>query len=150
MRADFFGKCAAVPGLARRMSERDVLVPPMTEGELRDSMIKPADLVGLQFEKGLVDAILDDLGKEPGSLPLLQHTLLELFNGRHGRWLTTDRYNGIGRVRGAIAVAGRAHLRAADARPADRRPTGPPPADPARRGHGGHPASRRPLGANRQ
>jgi hypothetical protein len=102
MRADFFGKCAALPGLARRMSERDVLVPPMTESELRDSMIKPADLVGLQFEKGLVDAILDDLGNEPGSLPLLQHTLLELFNGRHGRWLTTDRYNAIGRVKGAI------------------------------------------------
>ena len=103
MRADFFGKCAAVPGLARRMSERDVLVPPMTEGELRDSMVKPADLVGLQFEKGLIPAILDDLGNEPGLLPLLQHTLLELFNGRHGRWLTSDRYNAIGRVKGAIA-----------------------------------------------
>jgi hypothetical protein len=103
MRADFFGKCAAVPGLARRMSERDVLVPPMTEGELRESMVKPADLVGLQFEKGLVDAILDDLGNEPGSLPLLQHTLLELFNGRNGRWLTNDRYYAIGRVKGAIA-----------------------------------------------
>ena len=103
MRADFFGKCAAIPGLAARLSERDVLVPPMDEAELRRAMLLPAEKVGLQFEKGLVDTILVDLGDEPGSLPLLQHTLLELFEGRRGRWLTTDRYQAIGRVQGAIA-----------------------------------------------
>ena len=103
MRADFFGKCAAIPGLARRMAERDVLVPPMTETELRESIEKPADLVGLEFEKGLVRTILEEVGDEPGSLPLLQHTLLELYDGRSGRWLTTDRYDAIGRVKHAIA-----------------------------------------------
>ena len=103
MRADFFGKCAAIPGLAARMSARDVLVPPMDETELRQAMILPAEKVGLQFEKGLVDTIMADLGNEPGSLPLLQHTLLELFDGRRGRWLTIDRYVAIGRVKGAIA-----------------------------------------------
>jgi WD40 repeat protein len=103
MRADFFGKCAAIPGLASRLSERDVLVPPMEPDELRRAMIMPAERVGLQFEKGLVDTILADLGTEPGTLPLLQHTLLELFDGRRGRWLTTDRYRAIGGVKGAIA-----------------------------------------------
>ena len=103
MRADFFGKCAAIPGLAARLSERDVLVAPMDETELRAAMIQPAEKVGLQFEKGLVDTILEDLGDEPGSLPLLQHTLLELFDGRRGRWLTIDRYRAIGGVKGAIA-----------------------------------------------
>jgi hypothetical protein len=103
MRADFFGKCAAVPGLAARLSERDVLVAPMEEPELRRAMVQPAEKVGLQFEKGLVDTIIEDLRGEPGSLPLLQHALLELFEGRRGRWLTIDRYREIGGVRGAIA-----------------------------------------------
>ncbi len=103
MRADFFGKCAAIPTLAARLGERDVLVPPMDETELRRAIDEPAELVGLQFEKGLVDRIVDDLGTEPGALPLLQHTLLELFDGRRDRWLTIDRYGAIGGVRGAIA-----------------------------------------------
>jgi WD40 repeat protein len=103
MRADFFGKCAAIPGLAARLSERDVLVAPMVPEELRQAMILPAEKVGLQFEKGLVDTILADVGTEPGSLPLLQHTLLELFEGRRGRWLTIDHYRAIGGVKGAIA-----------------------------------------------
>ena len=64
--------------LAARLAERDVLVPPMEEEELRRSMLEPAEKAGLQYEKGLVDTILDELGSEPGSLPLLEHTLLEL------------------------------------------------------------------------
>jgi len=103
MRADFFGKCAIIPGLAARLADRDVLVPPMEHDELRRAMVSPAERVGLQFEKGLVETILADLGTEPGALPLLQHTLFELFVGRRERWLTVDRYHAIGGVRGAIA-----------------------------------------------
>ena len=103
MRADFFGRCATIPGLAARLAERDVLVPPMEPEELRRAMLAPAELVGLQFEKGLVDTILTDLSDQPGALPLLQHTLFELFEGRRDRWLTIERYRAIGGVRGAIA-----------------------------------------------
>lgn len=103
MRADFVGRCGALPGLAARLAERLLLVPPLEPDELRRAIELPAARVGLEFEKGLVDTILEDLGHEPGSLPLLQHTLLELFEGRRGRWLTVDRYRAIGRVRGAIA-----------------------------------------------
>ena len=103
IRADFVGKAAGIPTLADRLSERDVLVSPMDTEDLRRAMVLPAERVGLQFEKGLVDTIISDLGDEPGTLPLLQHTLLELFDGRRGRWLTIDRYHDIGGVRGAIA-----------------------------------------------
>jgi formylglycine-generating enzyme required for sulfatase activity/energy-coupling factor transporter ATP-binding protein EcfA2 len=103
MRADFFGKCAAYPELAVRLAERDVLVGPMSEEELQRAMEGPAQAVGLHYEKGLVDAILDDLGDEPGTLPLLQHTLLELWERRRGGWLTTDAYREIGGVKGALA-----------------------------------------------
>ncbi|MBN1810433.1 MAG: hypothetical protein JXA14_01200, partial [Anaerolineae bacterium] len=103
MRADFFGKCAAYPDLAARLAERDVLVGPMSEEELRRAMEGPAEAVNLHYEKGLVETILDDLGDEPGTLPLLQHTLLELWERRRGGWLTADAYHEIGGVRGALA-----------------------------------------------
>jgi hypothetical protein len=102
MRADFFGHCAAYPGLAARLAERDVLVGPMTREELRQAIVSPAEVVGLRYEKGLVDSILEDLGHEPGMLPLLQHTLLELWGQRRGGWLTIDTYQAIGGVKGAL------------------------------------------------
>ena len=103
MRADFFGKCASIPALAARIADRDVLVPPLSADGIRDAITKPAERVGLELEKGLVDTILDDLGTAPGVLPLLQLTLLELWEGRRGQWLTVDRYHEIGGVQGAIA-----------------------------------------------
>jgi WD40 repeat protein len=103
MRADFFARCAAYPDLASRLAERDVLVGPMSQEELRQAMEGPARVVGLDYEKGLVDTILNDLGDEPGTLPLLQHTLLELWERRRGGWLTHDAYHAIGGVQGALA-----------------------------------------------
>jgi energy-coupling factor transporter ATP-binding protein EcfA2 len=103
MRADFLGRAAAEPGLAARLKGLE-LVGPMDAAELRRAMIAPAEKVGLRYERGLVETILDDLGDEPGSLPLLQHTLLELWERRRGGWLTTDAYHTIGGVRGALAA----------------------------------------------
>ncbi len=103
MRADFFGRAAAIPGLAPQLGERDVLVAPMERDELRRTMVEPARRVGLRFEDGLVETILAELRGEAGALPLLQHTLLELWEGRQGGRLTNERYREIGGVQGAIA-----------------------------------------------
>jgi WD40 repeat protein len=103
IRADFFGKCAHYPQLAARLSDRDVLVGPMDEEDLRRAMEGPAQAVGLNYEKGLIDIIIESLGDEPGTLPLLQHTLWELWQRRRGQWLTFDAYQEIGGVQGALA-----------------------------------------------
>lgn len=102
MRADFLGKCAVYPELAARLSERDVLVGPLSQIELRRAMEEPAKLVGLYFEKGLVETLIADAGHEPGMLPLVQHTLLELWKKRRGDWLTIEAYHQIGGVQGAL------------------------------------------------
>lgn len=103
MRADFFGMCAVYPTLAARLSERNVLVGPMQPAELRRVIEEPAHLVKLEYEKGLVDTILSDLGDAPGRLPLLQHTLWMLWQeGRRGAWLTIDKYHEISGVQGAL------------------------------------------------
>lgn len=103
LRADFYGKCAAYPDLAARFTDHQMLVSPMTEEELREAIVRPAQMVGLEFERGLPEALLHDVQAEPGALPLLQHTLLELWERREVPWLTFGAYQEIGGIRGAIA-----------------------------------------------
>jgi WD40 repeat protein len=103
LRADFYGKCAAYPDLAARFTDHQMLVSPMVEEELRQAIERPARLVGLEFESGLVEALLRDVQAEPGALPLLQHTLLELWERREGHRLTSAAYREIGNIQGAIA-----------------------------------------------
>jgi hypothetical protein len=87
----------------------DVLAPvqvnigALTPDELRESITVPARLVGLEFESGLVDRILTDVGSEPGRLPLVEFALTEIWQRREGRRLTNQAYNEIGGVTGALA-----------------------------------------------
>lgn len=102
MRADFYAKCAAYPDLAAALSAHQLLVGSMSDDELRDAIEKPAFLCGCELEAGLVDASLRDIEGQPGALPLLQHTLLELWEGRTGRRMTLEKYRDIGGIEGAL------------------------------------------------
>ena len=75
----------------------------MTADELRRAIEEPARRGGWEFEPGLVDLILRDVGDEPGALPLLSHALLETWQRRNGRTMTLKGYADSGGVRGAIA-----------------------------------------------
>jgi tetratricopeptide (TPR) repeat protein len=75
----------------------------MTQDELRSAIQNPAEKVGLRFEDGLVDRILEDVGQEPGALPLLEFLLSELWEKRNRGELLHEAYNAIGGVRRAIA-----------------------------------------------
>ena len=57
---------------------------------------------GPTLKPGLVDAILSDVGDEPGNLPLLEHALLQLWERRQGNTITHKAYNDIGRLSGAL------------------------------------------------
>ena len=104
LRADFYGQLI---GLSRDLSDR--MVPglvnlgPMTRAELSRAITGPARLVGLDFDSGLVERILDDLGTEPGNLPLLEFALTQLWEQRQEGLLTHDAYERIGGVEKAIA-----------------------------------------------
>ena len=104
LRADFYGQIIT---LDRRLSDRlataQVNIGALTRDELLESITRPANLVGLEFESGLVERILDDVGSEPGNLPLLEFALSGLWSKRNGRTLTNLAYNEIGGVTGALA-----------------------------------------------
>jgi len=70
---------------------------------LRQAIEEPARHLGLEFESGLVETILEDVANQPGTLPLLEHALLELWERRRGNMLTLEAYRESGGVEGAIA-----------------------------------------------
>ncbi|WP_309890828.1 TIR domain-containing protein [Archangium sp.] len=102
LRADFFERCLRSPSLRALLQDREVLLGSMGPEALRDAIIRPAQAVGAFLEKGLASAILRDVSQEPGSLPLLEHALYELWRARNGAWLTLSAYEASGGVAGAL------------------------------------------------
>ena len=70
---------------------------------LRRAIEEPARLAGLELEPGLTRRILTDVADRPGTLPLLEHLLVELWQRRRGRTLTLEAYAASGGVEGALA-----------------------------------------------
>ncbi|MGZ6315739.1 MAG: nSTAND1 domain-containing NTPase [Anaerolineales bacterium] len=109
LRADFYSHCAHYPLLREAVAAEQEYIGQMTREELRRAIEEPAKHGGWEFEPGLVEVLLDDIGAdgtgqpEPGALPLLSHALLATWERRRGRTLTLDGYRATGGVRGAIA-----------------------------------------------
>jgi WD40 repeat protein/DNA-binding SARP family transcriptional activator len=103
MRADFMGQALAYRPFADALQQAAVLLGPMNREELRSAIEKPAELQGAAFEAGLVDRLLDDVGTEPGNLPLLEFALTLLWEHQESGWLTHAVYDSIGLIDGALA-----------------------------------------------
>jgi WD40 repeat protein/transcriptional regulator with XRE-family HTH domain len=109
LRADFYAHCAQYPLLREAVAAQQEYIGQMTTAELRRAIEEPAKRGGWEFEPGLVDLLLHDIGAhdggapEPGALPLLSHALLATWERRRGRTLTLCGYHAAGGVRSAIA-----------------------------------------------
>lgn len=103
MRTDFESYMVVVPGLQNAFERAVVRVTPMDPAELREAIERPADQVGLKYESGLVSALLHDILGEPAALPLLQFTLLKLWDNRQRNLITWEAYKRLGGGRLALA-----------------------------------------------
>ncbi len=121
LRADFYTAALRHRPLADKLQDRVENLGPMTREELRDAIVKPAaQLVPpVEFDPGLVDAVLDDVEKRPGSLPLLQFALREMWGRLEKRVMTRAIYDSIGGVEGALAKRAQAIFDDATKRGAD-------------------------------
>ncbi|MEQ9000518.1 MAG: PDZ domain-containing protein [Coleofasciculus sp. B1-GNL1-01] len=104
LRADFYGYVLAYRPF------RDVLqqYPPqllsgMTREEMRQAIECPAIQLGIKLEEKLADRILDDVGEEPGNLPLMEFALTLLWSKQRRGLLTHVAYSQIGEVKQALA-----------------------------------------------
>jgi WD40 repeat protein/class 3 adenylate cyclase len=103
LRADFYAHLAQYPELRDLVAKQQEYIGPMNTEELRRAIEEPARRGHWEFEPGLVELILRDVGDEPGALPLLSHALLETWKRRAGHTLTLKGYADAGGVHGAIA-----------------------------------------------
>ena len=103
LRADFYAHCANYPRLREALAQHQEYIGTMNNEELRRAIEEPAQRGRWEFEPGLVDVLLHDVGHEPGALPLLSHALLETWQRRRNRTMTLSGYASSGGVRGAIA-----------------------------------------------
>jgi hypothetical protein len=71
LRADFYHHCAEYDRLRSALKSHQEYIGTMTQDELREAIVQPAEKNGWDFQPGLVDLILQDVGTEPGALPLL-------------------------------------------------------------------------------
>jgi WD40 repeat protein len=103
LRADFYGRALRYRPLADALQGRVENLGPMNREELQAAIRRPAENDKVSFESGLVETLLDDVESEPGSLPLLQFALREMWARQQNRKITRKSYDDIGRVEGALA-----------------------------------------------
>jgi Novel STAND NTPase 1/TIR domain len=104
MRADFLTRAAEYKPLAELLSTHQFLIGPMDCDDLRRACEEPAHRVGVTLEDGLTASILDDAGREPGLLPLMEDALLQVWEQRRAdQVMTLQAYRDLGGVRGALA-----------------------------------------------
>ena len=105
LRADFYSAALRHRPLADKLQDRVENLGSMTRDELREAIVKPAAQLepSVTFEPGLAGTILDDVERRPGSLPLLQFALREMWGRLKTSLMTRTDYDAISGVEGALA-----------------------------------------------
>ena len=103
LRADFIEHALNFPDFAAALNDHTRFISTLKPEELREVIEKPAQQAGLRLEIGLTERILDEVGTDPGRLPLLQFALAQLFEQQEQSQLTLAGYQCIGGVEKALA-----------------------------------------------
>ena len=104
MRIDFLGKCFEQDyhGLGKLIEANLIAVSPLNSEQLQRAITEPAKKANLELEAGLVEQMLKDGGNQPGSLPLVQDTLTELWQQRVDNSLKLSVYVKLGGISGTL------------------------------------------------
>ncbi|MGK7873573.1 MAG: caspase family protein [Xenococcaceae cyanobacterium] len=106
IRSDFRGRLREYPEFAQKINKPYINVEHLNPQEIEEAIAKPAEWVGLGIEGGLKQQLINDVEDYPGSLPLLQYTLTQLWNetipqGKQ-RFLRLQTYQELGRIEGTL------------------------------------------------
>jgi WD40 repeat protein len=105
MRSDYEPHLTLLSEFQSHLEQAQVRVGPLHPTEMREAIERPAQRVGLQFEEGVVDDLVHEMRSEPAGLPLLQFTLLKLWERRTRNRVTRDAYARLGGVRRALEIS---------------------------------------------
>lgn len=104
VRADFYDRPLLHPRIGPLVRDNTRAVTPLDATELELAITGPARRVGVEFEPALVADLVADAATNPGTLPLLQYVLTELYANRAARLVTASEYQAMGRMSGTLAT----------------------------------------------
>ena len=104
MRSDFRGRLREFPAFSQAIIAK-INVEHLNRAEIEEAIAKPAEFVGLGIESSLKQQLINDVEDYPGSLPLLQYTLTELWNEARKQgeqFLRLETYTTLGGIEGTL------------------------------------------------
>lgn len=105
MRTDFEEHVARYPAFQAAFEKSSFHLTPLSAREVREVIEKPAERINLKFEAGIVDALIADILGEQAALPLLQFSLLKLWEKRKRNRISWDAYRAVGGGRRALEIS---------------------------------------------
>lgn len=102
LRADFYDRPLADAALGPLVRDNTVALAAIDAKGLEQAITGPAATVGITVEPALIGELIAEVRDAPGSLPLLQYALTELYELRSGPALDLETYAAIGGVSGAL------------------------------------------------
>ncbi len=105
IRADFFDRPLESPSFGAVVGPAVQTMYPMTVDELVAAITEPARTVGVEFSEALVARLAADVADQPGTLPLLQFALTQMFDRRTADRIDVPDYERVGGLAGALVAA---------------------------------------------
>lgn len=94
VRADFYAELMRSPLWSEIQASRFEITP-LDESSLREAIEQPAEMVGVYVETALVERLVADAAGEPGALPLVQETLVLMWDRIERRFLPLRAYEAL-------------------------------------------------------
>ncbi len=109
MRSDFLGDCTSFKGLPEAINDGHYLVPRMTRDQTREAIEGPIAVGKGDITPGLVNRLLNDVGDNLDQLPILQHSLMRIWDYWEKKTnkigpIDIDHYESIGTMKEALSL----------------------------------------------
>ncbi|CAD5978856.1 putative WD repeat-containing protein all2124 [Planktothrix tepida] len=95
VRADFYPQLMESPTFWREIKAHRYEVLPLDQTGLQEAILKPAEKAGVFIESALLERLIITAASEPGVLPLLQETLVLLWQKIERRYLPLRAYEAL-------------------------------------------------------
>lgn len=103
LRADFYGYVLSYRPFSDALQQfTHKPLGLMSQEELLEAIEAPSQKLNVKLQTHLAQRILDDVGQEPGNLPLLEFALTQIWERQHNSELTHKAYDEIGGIKQAL------------------------------------------------
>lgn len=102
LRADFLGRALEHPVAGPLLRDRSIMVTPLAADDLHEAVVGPAEVAGVAVEPALATAVAADAVRAPGSLPMVQFALTEVYAAAEDGTMTLAAYRRLGGIEGVL------------------------------------------------